>query len=104
MSRRPIEIAATVDHPNRGTEEAAVPAAILQRTQATRLPLQCRALGPCYALASRIGGFTLADFLVSMFVLLIIVFMVAQMMTTATAISRNGQKHVSTDTQARTVF
>jgi hypothetical protein len=103
MTKRPIEIA-TADHPNRATEEAAAPAAILQRTQARRLPLRCRACGPCHAVASRLGGFTLAELLVSMFVLLIIVFVVAQMMTTATAISRNGHKHVSTDTQARTVF
>jgi hypothetical protein len=49
-------------------------------------------------------GFTLAELLVSMFVLTIIIFMFAQVMTTATAVSRTGNKHIDTDTQARTVF
>jgi hypothetical protein len=92
MSKRSLAIA-TVDHPRRTTVEAAVPAAILQRTQATRLPLQHRP-----------SGFTLAELLVSVFVLLIIVFMVAQLMTSATAITRTGHKHIDTDTQARVVF
>jgi competence protein ComGC len=50
------------------------------------------------------GGFTLAELLVSVFVLVIIVFMVAQLMSTATAVTRTGNKHVDTDTQARVVF
>ena len=56
------------------------------------------------ALRRKAGGFTLAELLVSVFVLLIIVFMVAQLMTSATAISRTGNKHIDTDTQARVVF
>jgi hypothetical protein len=38
------------------------------------------------------------------FVLVIILLIVAQLMTSATAITRTGNKHVDTDTQARTVF
>lgn len=49
-------------------------------------------------------GFTLAELLVSVFVLVIIVFMVAQLMSSATAITRTGNKHMDTDTQARVVF
>jgi prepilin-type N-terminal cleavage/methylation domain-containing protein len=49
-------------------------------------------------------GFTLAELLVSLFVLGIITFMVAQLMTSATAITRTGNKHIDTDTQARVVF
>src|SRR5437867_2105216 len=49
-------------------------------------------------------GFTLTELLVSMFVLVIIVFMVAQLMTTATTIARPGNKHINTDTQARVVL
>jgi prepilin-type N-terminal cleavage/methylation domain len=49
-------------------------------------------------------GFTLVELLISMVVLLIIVFVVAQLTTSATAITRIGNKHISTDTQARTVF
>jgi hypothetical protein len=50
------------------------------------------------------GGFTLAELLVSVFVLVIMIFTFAQVMTTATAVSRTGNKHIDTDTQARTVF
>jgi Prokaryotic N-terminal methylation motif len=50
------------------------------------------------------SGFTLVELLVSVFVLTIIVFMVAQLMTSATIITRTGHKHVDTDTQARAVF
>jgi hypothetical protein len=39
-----------------------------------------------------------------MFVLLIIVFFVAQAMTSATAVTRTANKHIDTDTQARVVF
>ncbi len=53
---------------------------------------------------SRSSGFTLAELLVSVFVLVIIVFMVAQLMTSATAITRTGNKHIDTDTQGRLVL
>jgi hypothetical protein len=49
-------------------------------------------------------GFTLVELLVSVFVLTAIILLVAQLMTTATAISRTGNKHIDTDTQARAVF
>jgi prepilin-type N-terminal cleavage/methylation domain-containing protein len=92
MSKRSLAIV-TVDHPRRTTVEAAVPAAILQGTQATRLPLQHHA-----------RGFTLAELLVSVFVLVIILLIVAQLMNSATAITRTGNKHIDTDTQARVVL
>src|SRR5437660_6321131 len=50
------------------------------------------------------GGFTLAELLVSIFVVVIIIFMVTQLMTSATAITRTGHKHFDTDTQARVVL
>src|SRR5437016_1095206 len=50
------------------------------------------------------GGFTLVELLVSMFVLVIIIFVVAQLMSSATAITRTGSKHISSDTQARAVL
>src|SRR5260370_32274588 len=74
--------------------EAAVPAATLQRAQAARLLLQ----------RSCVACFTLLELRVSMVVLLIIVFMGAQMMTSTTAVVRPGSNHMSTDTQARAVF
>src|SRR6266545_1236831 len=54
--------------------------------------------------AHREGGFTLAELLVSVFVLVIIVLMVAQLMSSATAVTRTGNKHVDTDTQGRLVL
>src|SRR5438045_5788836 len=56
------------------------------------------------ALRRKAGGFTLAELLVSVFVLGIILLMVAQLMTSAAAITRTGNKHIDTDTQARVVF
>jgi hypothetical protein len=53
---------------------------------------------------STTAGFTLAEVLVSMFVLVLLTFMFAQLMTTAAAITRTGHKHIDTDTQARVVF
>jgi type II secretory pathway pseudopilin PulG len=52
----------------------------------------------------RRAGFTLVELLVSMFVVIIITFMVTQLMTSATAITRTAHKHIDTDTQARVVF
>src|SRR5437764_10540684 len=56
------------------------------------------------ALRGKAVGFTLAELLVSVFVLGIILLMVAQLMTSAAAITRTGNKHIDTDTQARVVF
>ena len=50
------------------------------------------------------GGFTLAELLVSVVVLVMVIFMVAQLMSSATAVTRTGNKHIDTDTQARVVF
>src|SRR6266511_1825528 len=52
----------------------------------------------------RSRGFTLAELLVSMAVLIIITLMLTQLMTSATAITRSAHKHIDTDTQARVVF
>jgi hypothetical protein len=49
-------------------------------------------------------AFTIVELLVSLFVLTIIILMVAQLMTSATAISRTGHKYMDTDTQARVVL
>src|SRR5438094_8399829 len=49
-------------------------------------------------------GFTLAELLVSVFVLLLLILMFTQLMTSATAITRSDHKHIDTDTQAREVF
>src|SRR5689334_18432844 len=49
-------------------------------------------------------GFTIVELLVSIVVLLLIVFMVAQLMSSTAAITRPSNTHVNTDTQARAVF
>jgi prepilin-type N-terminal cleavage/methylation domain-containing protein len=49
-------------------------------------------------------GFTLAELLVSVFVVAIIILMATQLMTSSTAITRTGNKHIDTDTQARAVL
>src|SRR5437762_1629447 len=50
------------------------------------------------------GGFTLVELLVSVVVLVIVIFMVSQLMSSTSAVTRTGNKHIDTDTQARTVF
>jgi hypothetical protein len=49
-------------------------------------------------------AFTLAEVLISVFVLAIILLVAAQLLSNAAAVGRMGHKHVSTDTQAREVF
>jgi competence protein ComGC len=50
------------------------------------------------------GAFTLTELLISVVVVTMIIFMVAQLMTSATTVTRTGNKHIDTDTQARTVL
>jgi prepilin-type N-terminal cleavage/methylation domain-containing protein len=50
------------------------------------------------------GGFTLAELLVSIVVVVIIVLMGTQLMTSTTAITRTAHRYADTDTQARVVF
>jgi hypothetical protein len=60
--------------------------------------------GIAFNQSNNASGFTLAELLVSVFVLVIIVLMVSQLMNNAAAITKIGHKHITTDTQARTVF
>jgi Tfp pilus assembly protein PilV len=53
---------------------------------------------------SATAGFTLAEVLVSVFVLVLLTFMFAQLMTSTTGITRTHHKQFDTDTQARVVF
>ena len=50
------------------------------------------------------GGFTLIELLVSVVVLVIVIFMVSQLMSSTAAVTRTGNNHTDTDTQARVVF
>ena len=49
-------------------------------------------------------GFTLMELLISVVVMTIIILMVAQLMSNATAVARTGNKHIDTDTQARIIL
>ncbi|HEX5490140.1 MAG TPA: hypothetical protein VFX07_02670, partial [Candidatus Udaeobacter sp.] len=53
---------------------------------------------------ARCEGFTFAELLVSVVVLVIVIFVIAQLMSATTAVMRSGHKHIDTDTQARVVF
>jgi len=49
-------------------------------------------------------GFTLMELLISIAIVTIIILMVAQLMSNATAVARTGNKHIDTDTQARVIL
>ena len=70
---------------------AAVSAAMLGHAQATGLPLQRR----------RIAGFTLAELLVSVGVLVLLVLLASQLLNSAASITTLGHKQMSADSQAR---
>ena len=50
------------------------------------------------------GAFTIMELLVSIVVVVILVLMGTQLLTSTTAITRTAHKHIDTDTQARVVF
>jgi len=80
------------DSRDQGTAvEAGVSAAEFKRSQATRLPLQPR----------DIGGFTLAELLVSVGVLVLLVLLATQLLNSAATITTLGHKRMDADSQAR---
>jgi type II secretion system protein J len=74
--------------------EAAVPAAIPRPTQAARLPLQ----------RQDEGGFTLAELLVSVGVIVLLVLLATQLLNSAATITTLGHKKIDADAQAREVM
>jgi len=74
--------------------EAAVPAAILGQTQAIRLPLQRRGA----------TGFTLAELLVSVSVIVLLVFLSTRLINSATTVTILGQKRMDADSEARQIL
>ena len=74
--------------------EAAVPAAILSTAQAIRLPLGS-------ARFRCISGFTLAELLVTVGVLVLLVLLCAQLLNSAATITTLGHKQMDADSQAR---
>ena len=49
-------------------------------------------------------AFTLMELLISIAIITLLIFMVAQVLSSATGVTRTGSKHIDTDTEARTVF
>jgi Tfp pilus assembly protein PilV len=79
------------DNRNATSVEAAVSAAILGQAQATRLPLQRRGA----------AGFTLAELLVTVGVLVVLVLLFTQLLNSAANITTLGHKRMDGDSQAR---
>jgi type II secretory pathway pseudopilin PulG len=79
---------------NRTPVQAAVSAAIPRRSQATRLPLQ-------YPRLRNERGFTLAELLVSVGVLVLLVLLATQLLNSAVTITTLGHKQMDADSQAR---
>src|SRR2546426_10083265 len=50
------------------------------------------------------GAFTLVELLISFGVLALLILLVSQLMNSATAVTRTGNKHIDTDTQARVIL
>ena len=50
------------------------------------------------------NAFTLIELLISLAVTALIILMVAQLMSSTTAVARTGNKHIDTDTQARAIL
>ena len=98
---RSTEIEPMADDGSPTPVEAAVPAANAQPLRATRLPLQQRSRGPCHAVALHVGGFTLAELLVSLGVLVLIVFLATQLLNSAATIATLAHKRMDADSQAR---
>jgi hypothetical protein len=84
----------TTKQPDNASVEAAVPAATLSPMQATGLPLQRRGT----------RGFTLAELLVSMGVLVLLVLLFTQLLNSAATVTILGHKRMDLDSQARQVL
>src|SRR6266478_1087172 len=82
------------DNRNPASVEGAVPAAILGQAQAVRLPLQWRGT----------AGFTLAELLVSIGVLVALVLLFTQLINSAATVTILGNKRMDADSEARQVL
>jgi type II secretory pathway pseudopilin PulG len=87
---------------------AAVPAAVVERLQATlyrhaRIGRHCHRKSSCNGLQSRGygAGFTLAELLVSVAVIVLLVLLATQLLNSAATITTLGHKRMDADSQAR---
>src|SRR5882762_6378874 len=74
--------------------EAAVSAAVPEPLQGTRLPIQHNQI-------RRIGGFTLAELLIGVGVLVLLVLLATQLLNSVATITTLGHKQMDADSQAR---
>jgi hypothetical protein len=81
--------------------EAAMPTVNLQPLQATRLPLQRGHRATRHAAAFGVGGFTLAELLVTVGILVVLVLLFTQLINSAATITTLGHKQMDADSQAR---
>jgi hypothetical protein len=82
------------DNRNPTSVEAAVPAAVCKRPHAARLPLQWRGT----------AGFTLAELVVSVGVLVVLVLLFTQLLNSTASITTLGHKQMDADSQARQIL
>src|SRR6266550_3998222 len=82
------------DNRNPTSVEAAVPAAMCKRPQAARLPLQWRGT----------AGFTLAELIVSVGILVVIVLLFTTLLNSTASITTLGHKQMDADSEARQVL
>jgi Tfp pilus assembly protein PilV len=84
-------IRTTTTEQGKSPVETVVPIAILSPTQASRLPLHRRGA----------AGFTLAELLVTLGVLVVLVLLFAQLLKSAATVTTLGHKQMDADSQAR---
>ena len=84
-------IRTTTTEQGKSPVETVVPIAILSPAQASRLPLQRRGA----------AGFTLAELLVTLGVLVVLVLLFAQLLKSAATVTTLGHKQMDADSQAR---
>ena len=96
----------TITKRNESPVGATVSAAVLDATKATGLPLQRRGAS-CFALqkqGERASAFTLAELIVSVGVLVLLVFLAAQLLNSAATVTTLDQKQMDADSEARQLF
>src|SRR5438094_5418819 len=93
----------TITKRNESPVGATVSAAVLDATKATGLPLQRRGASgfTLQKQRERASAFTLAELIVSVGVLVLLVFLAAQLLNSAATVTTLGHKQMDVDGQAR---
>jgi len=96
----------TITKRNESPVGATVSAAVLDATKATGLPLQRRGASgfTLQKQRERASAFTLAELIVSVGVLVLLVFLAAQLLNSAATVTTLDQKQMDADSEARQLF